>query len=157
MIYRIYGKVLDMLIIKEVEYAVRIIDELSREGTLSAAAISERQGIPSPFIYRVLKKLEAADILQIKRGPKGGYRLKADSSELTLYDVISAFENTFLVIECMKQDYDCTRNTGFDCCMHREFARIQSILKTEFRRNSLVSLLESDGSGGCCPEKNDLK
>ena len=44
-----------MLIIKEVEYAVRIIDELSREGTLSAAAISERQGIPSPFIYRVLK------------------------------------------------------------------------------------------------------
>ena len=50
-----------------------------------------------------------------------------------------------------------TRNTGFDCCMHREFARIQSILKTEFWRNSLASLLESDGSGGCCPEKNDLK
>ena len=71
--------------------------------------------------------------------------------------MVSAFENTFLVIECMKQDYDCTRNTGFDCCMHREFARIQSILKTEFRRNSLASLLESDGSGGCCPEKNDLK
>lgn len=149
-VYVLFGKeVLRLLIIKEVEYAVRIIDELSSEGTLSAAAISERQDIPSPFIYKVLKKLEAADILQIKRGAKGGYRLKVDSSQLTLYDVVSAFENTFLVIECMKQDYDCTRNTEFDCCMHREFSRIQSILKTEFRRNSLASLLDHEGEQGC--------
>lgn len=144
-----------MLIIKEVEYAVRIIDELSREGTLPAAVISKRQDIPSPFIYRVLKKLDAAGILQIKRGPKGGYRLRADLEELTLYDIISAFENTFLVIECMKKDYDCTRNSSFDCCMHKEFSRIQSILRTEFRRTSLAELLGENGS--CCSDRQTDK
>ena len=131
-----------MLIIKEVEYAVRVLEALNKESPLSAAAISERQGIPSPFIYRVLKKLESRDILEIKRGPKGGYSLKADCRELTLYDVICAFENTFLVIECMKQDYDCTRNAAIDCFMHKEFGRIQSLLKTEFKRKSLAELIE---------------
>ncbi len=144
-----------MLIIKEVEYAVRIIDELSREGTLPAAVISKQQDIPSPFIYRVLKKLDAAEILQIKRGPKGGYSLRSDLEDLTLYDVISAFENTFLVIECMKKDYDCTRNSSFDCCMHKEFARIQSILRTEFRRTSLAELLGENGS--CCSDRQTDK
>ena len=71
-----------MLIIKEVEYAVMILDELYHESPLSAAALSTRRNIPSPFIYRVLKKLEARDILEIRRGPKGGYSLKADCEKL---------------------------------------------------------------------------
>lgn len=136
-----------ILIIKEVEYAVRIIDELYHEGPLPAAEISERRDIPSPFIYRILKKMEAGGILSIRRGPKGGYTLCRDCSELTLYDVISVFENTFLVVECMKSGYDCTNNNSADCCMHREFRRIQDRLKEEFNRESLASLLEAkDGS-----------
>lgn len=130
-----------ILIIREVEYAIRIIEELYKNGPLPAIEISQRKDIPSPFIYRVLKKLETADILEIKRGPSGGYRLKADCHELTLFDVISAFEDTFLVIECMKAGYDCS-NTSLDCCMHREFAVIQAILGKEFRRNNLASLFD---------------
>ena len=133
-----------ILIIREVEYAVKILDELYREGTLSASELSRRQNIPSPFIYRVLKKMEAADILEIKRGPKGGYTLKVECSKLTLYDVIAAFENTFLVIECMKEEYDCTRNQDVSCCLHREFARLQGLLSREFKRNDLESLLRED-------------
>ena len=133
-----------ILIIKEVEYAIQILDELYHEGSLSAAELSARRDIPSPFIYRVLKKLETAGILDIKRGPKSGYRLSRDCGRLTLYDVINAFENTFLVVECMKDEYDCTNNPRSDCCMHHEFRRIQELLKTEFSRNSLESLLADD-------------
>ena len=96
-----------MLIIKEVEYAVMILDELYHESPLSAAALSTRRNIPSPFIYRVLKKLEARDILEIRRGPKGGYSLKADCEKLT---------------ECLKSDYECVHNNDFNCRMHRQFA-----------------------------------
>lgn len=131
-----------ILIIKEVEYAVSILDELYHEGPLSASELSERRDIPSPFIYRVLKKLETAGILDVKRGPKGGYSICGDLGKLTLYDVISAFENTFLVIECMKEGYNCTNNESADCCMHLEFERVQQMLKSEFGRNSLASLLK---------------
>ena len=78
----------------------------------------------------------------MKRGPKGGYALAVDCSEITLYDVISAFENTFLVIECMKSDYDCSRNSDIDCCLHKEFGRIQGLLKREFKSKDLASLLK---------------
>lgn len=117
-----------------------VLDELNKESPLSAAELSKRRDIPSPFIYRVLKKLEAAEILDIKRGAKGGYSIKKDCNDLTLYDVICAFENTFLVIECMKKHYDCSHNKGLGCCMHRELGRIQGMLKSEFRRNSLTAL-----------------
>lgn len=130
----------DILLIKEVEYAVKILNTLHKESPLPASELSKRNDIPSPFIYRVLKKLEVADILDIKRGARGGYSIKKDCEELTLYDVISAFENTFLVIECMKSQYDCTHNKGLGCCMHREFGRMQGMLRNEFRRNSLATL-----------------
>ena len=126
--------------IREVEYAVMVLDELHKESPLSASELSKRRNIPSPFIYRVLKKLEAAEILDIKRGAHGGYSIRKDCGELTLYDVICAFENTFLVIECMRKHYDCSRNTGLGCCIHREFGRIQSRLRTEFQKNNLKTL-----------------
>lgn len=121
-----------------------IIDALYKENPLSAAELSRRKKIPSPFIYRVLKKLEAKDILEIRRGPKGGYFLKADCSKLTLYDVICAFENTFLVTECLKSDYECIHNNDINCMLHKQFAGIQGLLKKEFQRNSLESLLNDE-------------
>lgn len=127
--------------IREVEYAIIILDELYRESPLSASELSKRRGIPSPFIYRVLKKLEAAEILDIKRGARGGYSIRGDCRELSLYDVISAFENTFLVVECMKKQYDCSRNKDFGCCIHREFGRIQTLLRKEFKKSNLNALL----------------
>jgi Rrf2 family protein len=131
-----------ILIIKEVEYAVRILDELYNNGPLPAAEISERRGIPSPFIYRVLKKLEIAGILEIKRGPKGGYSIARPCEELTLYDVISAFENTFVVIECLKSGYDCSRSHSIDCKMHHQYNDIQALLSREFQAKSLAELFE---------------
>ena len=131
---------MDILLIREVEYAVMILDELHKESPLPASELSKRRDIPSPFIYRVLKKLEVAGILDIKRGAKGGYSISRDCDEMTLYDVICAFENTFLVIECMKKHHDCSQNRGVGCCMHREFGRIQAKLRTEFQRHSLKTL-----------------
>ena len=106
----------------------------------AAAFTGEKYG--SPFIYRCWKSREAGGLLTIRRGPKGGYSLRGDCEEITLYDVVSTFENTFLVIECMKSDYDCTRNAGLDCRMHRELGRIQGLLKNEFRSKRLASLFD---------------
>lgn len=133
-----------ILLIKEVEYAIRILDELNKESPLSAKELSERREIPSPFIYRVLKKLDAVDILSIKRGAKGGYSINVDLAQLTLYDVIKAFDNTFVVIECVKKNYNCSRNSDSSCCLHKEFCGIQSLLKKEFQRKSFAELLNGE-------------
>ena len=119
-----------------------IRDRLYHNGSMSAKELSEMKNIPSPFIYRILKRLEEGGILSIKRGPKGGYSLCRDCDELTLCDIIDVFDNTFLVIECMKKEYECSRNHKSDCCMHGEFGRIQNVLRTEFKKKSLTSLFE---------------
>ena len=73
-----------ILIIREVEYAITILDGLYHNGSMSAKELSEMKNIPSPFIYRILKRLEEGGILSIKRGPKGGYSLCRNCDELTL-------------------------------------------------------------------------
>lgn len=130
-----------MLIIKEVEYAIMILDELNKRSPLSAAEISDKRGIPSPFIYRVLKKMEKAGFLVVKRGTNGGYSISADLEKTTLFDVISVFDNTFVVIECMKSGYECNRTSKHNCCMHQTFCGLHHKLQTEFSRNNLADLL----------------
>lgn len=131
-----------ILIIREVEYAVSIIEALHHNGSMKAQEISRMKNLPGPFIYRILKRLEAGGIISIKRGPQGGYTLEKDCSQLTLCDIIDVFDNTFLVIECMKEEYQCGRNHKGDCCMHGEFGRIQNVLREEFKRKSLASLFD---------------
>jgi len=130
-----------MLIIKEVEYAIMILDELNKRSPLSASEISDSRGIPSPFIYRVLKKMEKAGFLVVRRGTNGGYSILADLEKTTLFDVISVFDNTFVVIECMKAGYECNRTSKHNCCMHRTFCGLHHKLQTEFSRNNLADLL----------------
>ncbi len=53
-------------------------------------------------------------------------------------------KHVFIVTECLKSDYECVHNNDFNCRMHRQFAWIQHLLKAEFEKKSLASLLERD-------------
>lgn len=123
------------------DYAIRIVRILYRDGQQSAVEISEKEGIPMSFAYKILKKLASADAVESQRGINGGYRLKWDCSEMTLLDIISALrENTFIT-ECMLQGYRCNSSQSNHCGIHREFSRIQEVLNQEFAKNPLTELL----------------
>jgi Rrf2 family protein len=50
--------------------------------------ITERQRIPKRYLEQVLQHLVRAGILAGKRGPRGGYRLGRDRSQITLGEVV---------------------------------------------------------------------
>lgn len=50
--------------------------------------ITERQRIPKRYLEQVLQHLVRAGILSGKRGPRGGYRLGRDKSQITLGEVV---------------------------------------------------------------------
>lgn len=88
-----------MLISARVHYSCLALLELAacREANtgecnapVSASDISQRHGIPGPFLNQVLRGLRSAGWVQSIRGSQGGYLLTVDPDGITLLDVVDA-------------------------------------------------------------------
>ncbi|WP_130890735.1 MULTISPECIES: Rrf2 family transcriptional regulator [Fusobacterium] len=112
----------------EIEYVFRILLYLTINGEnriISSNEISEKEEIPHLFSLRILKKLEKADLVIIFKGAKGGYKLKKDSSEITLKDAIESIEGDICIKDCLESPESCTLRKG-NCGVHRVLKDIES-------------------------------
>lgn len=113
-----------MLFTKESDYAIRVIRALQDGGKKTIKELCELEQIPSAFGYKILQKMNKSGLIEIRRGPKGGYQLAKDIGEFTLYDVVTAIEPDFAVMECVH--HSCIRNESKEgCAVHRELLGIQ--------------------------------
>mgnify|MGYP004517943921 FL=1 len=135
-----------MFITRESDYAMRVVRALMGETRLSVSDICEREAITAPFAYKILKKLQNAGIVQGYRGVHGGYALKKDPAELTLYDIYTAIDSDMSIIECLNGRCECTRNgqDGIPCYAHDELKDIQNELWVMLRRKSMEDLFGKD-------------
>ena len=131
-----------MLITRECDYAVRIVRALAREEKLSVSKICEREDLTSAFVYKIIKKLEKAQLVRSFRGSNGGYALRRGTDEITLLEIYRAVEPDFFMIECMNPEKPCTRNSGgTGCKVHKELCRIQKLLTNELKSKTIKEIL----------------
>ncbi|MGI6006995.1 MAG: RrF2 family transcriptional regulator [Ruminococcus sp.] len=132
-----------MLLTRESDYAIRIVRALKDGGKIRARDICECEEIPEAFAYKILKKLEKAEIIHVSRGTRGGCTLVRNMGELTLYDVILAIEPEFSITHCMREG--CSRNTkDAPCAIHEELQRIQNMLEDELKSKSFKEILDRE-------------
>lgn len=118
-----------MFITRECDYAIRVVRELANGEKKAVQQICEKEQIPLPYGYKILKKLEKAGLVQSFRGAKGGYNLLKSPDAITLYDVLMAVNEEFFINECMRQGAYCERNgDNGHCKVHNELFRIQGLL-----------------------------
>jgi len=83
-----------MVISARVHYACLAMLELAirRDDPTPVAIreISDRHGVPAPFLTQILRTLRAAGWVQSIRGSSGGYRLSIDPAKITLLDIAEA-------------------------------------------------------------------
>jgi Rrf2 family protein len=79
---------------KKTEYALMALSYLAdRPGRVaSAREIAQEYGLPLALLMNILKTLQTHGILGSTRGVKGGYRIQADFSELTLHEFVAIVE-----------------------------------------------------------------
>lgn len=75
--------------------ALYALVELARhpEQQISAAEIADRYGISANHLAKVLRDLTRAGLVESVRGAGGGYRFSGNAKRVTLYEVISLFED----------------------------------------------------------------
>ena len=130
-----------MLVTREMDYAMRVVRALdSLDGLATAAGVAEREQMPQAVTLKILKRLTTAGIVESRRGPAGGYRLRRSPEALTLYGLFRVFGREPLLNRCQAADYRCENYPDGDCGTCRELCRIQEILDAELRRTPLSRL-----------------
>ena len=113
---------------------------------MSVGDICDKEFITAPFAYKILKKLQKAEIVKGFRGVHGGYSLNRRAEDLTLYDIYTAIDPEFLIIDCLEPGYECPHNGEGDhaCTIHCELCKIQKELCGMLKSSNLKDLLPSD-------------
>jgi len=118
--------VIDLLISRECDYAIRVIRSLSTFERMSIQQICKQEYIPHAYAYKIIKKLEQAHLVNIFRGAKGGYELACDLEQTTLYDIYQAIEGDLLLNDCQRPGSECpNRNGGKRCKVHAALESLQ--------------------------------
>ena len=131
-----------MLLSRETDYALRILQNLLDGQRRSVGEISNSELIPQQFAYKIIRKLAKANLIDITRGVEGGCKLIADLEQVSLYDLMAATDGVCEVNNCMAPGYQCERrDKKGTCSTHIKLIAVQRRLDNELRACSLKSLL----------------
>ena len=127
-----------MMFSTRAEYGVRVMAHLAREGgdrPISLAAIAEAEGLPLAYLEHLAARLRRAELIESRRGARGGYSLARAAEDITMAEVVRALEGAIAPIECISADADgvltCAREHESPCPTKLLWTRVQgSIVRT---------------------------
>jgi Rrf2 family protein len=129
---------------RQTDYAVRVILSLAQrdEATrLSSAEIQREMLIPKSFMGRIVAQLAQAGLVTTFTGRDGGLQLQRPASQITLKDIVEAFEGPVLLSECMqsKGEDDCPFRGN--CPVRSKWGRVQVAMLQEMASVTMASLV----------------
>lgn len=134
---------------RQTDYAVRVILALAQRGEgarLSSAEIQQEMLIPKAFMTRIVAQLAREGLVDTFPGRDGGLMLPRPASQISLKEVVEAFEGPILLSECMqvKGEDDCPFQSN--CPVRSKWGRVQAAMLREMASISFEDLAkESSG------------
>lgn len=123
------------------EYALRAVVHLA---TLpsgqheSASEISDRTRVPIPYLQKVLRALTHTGVLNAKRGMGGGFSMAKRSDEISVLDILNAFDSSPQRIESCPLGI---RGHGQLCPLHalidEQVAKVEQVFATTMIKDIL--------------------
>src|SRR5450759_3009215 len=71
--------------------------------------IAAAEGIPGPFLERILARLRESGLVKATRGVSGGYQLAQPPGDIAVGDVVTALEGPLSLVGCVPDDGGCER------------------------------------------------
>ncbi len=108
-----------MRISSRCEYGLRAMVYLAGHDDGRPVPLSEiaaAEGIPAPFLERILARLREAGLVKATRGVSGGYQLAQAAADVLVGDVVTALEGLLSLVGCVPDGGACERA---DSCASR--------------------------------------
>ncbi len=120
------------LLTKNSDYAIRALIVLvkKKDAFLSARAIAKEQGVPYPFLRRILNTLIKNGLVESREGRQGGFKIKKAPAKISIITIINIFQGKVQLSDCMFRRKICSNRTR--CVLRKEIKRIEKIVNHEF-------------------------
>jgi len=130
---------------RQTDYAVRVVLALAKRGEgarLSSAEIQKEMLIPKAFMPRIVAQLSREGLLNTFPGRDGGLMLPCSASQITLRDVVEAFEGPILLSACLqvKGEDDCPFQAN--CPVRPKWGRVQVAMLREMASITFEDLVK---------------
>ena len=131
-----------MQITRRADYAVRTMIEVARIEDASVALTHEvaaKQGIPAPFLAKIVLALTRAGLLRSYRGSGGGITLARPADRITLLEVVEAVDGPIAVSSCVLWPEECIQSGS--CPVHEIWCEARSLLVDRLKGTTLAELV----------------
>ena len=130
-----------MQLSRQADYALRMVLDLSAEPQPQGRIkdIAQRQGIPEPYLAKVVQVLARAGLVHTVRGPRGGVRLAHSPQNITLRQVVEAAEGPLALTRCLAWAGECPQVPR--CSARRFWGRLQETMVAEMEAVTMADLV----------------
>ncbi|HEX2992936.1 MAG TPA: Rrf2 family transcriptional regulator [Anaerolineales bacterium] len=130
---------------RQTDYAVRVVLALARQGhgaKRSTAEIQQEMLVPKAFMSRIVAQLARAGLVNTFPGRDGGLMLPRPPSQITLKDIVEAFEGPILLSQCLqvKGEDDCPFQVN--CPVRPKWGRVQVAMLREMASITFEDLVK---------------
>ncbi len=92
---------------KQVEYGLMALSDLTESGgALSVSEIAQKRGVSKNTLSKVMQTLQLGELIQSRQGVAGGYVVKQDLHDLSLYDLLVLF-GEIKKLNCSEESNAC--------------------------------------------------
>lgn len=132
---------------KTTDYAARIVYVLSNENrNFTSEEVAKATGVSRGYVISILRRLSKAELVEVIRGVKGGFRLKKKPDKISLFDVIKAMEVTMCINQCLDEEENCNLHVTGQCPVRKFYLSLQEQMESELR-NMTFEMLKKSGGG----------
>ncbi len=126
-------------------YGVRALFDVAYHGggqPTQIKDISRRQRISQRYLEQIFNKLLKAGLLKSRRGPRGGYMLARDPSDISVGNVIEAAQGPIIPVRCLAPNDGKNKSCEIvDGCITRHvWSETQKLLVDYYNSVSLADL-----------------
>lgn len=130
------------------QYALKALAYIAvhGDGPVYSQEIAEATGIPGNYLSKVLHSLVKRGLIRSVRGRGGGFWLSAPADQITLYDVVSVFEDVGFPKDCLLGQHFCSDDAP--CAAHAAWKPISDQIVHFFKTRTLMDLVRKDPVAG---------
>jgi Rrf2 family protein len=101
--------------------------------------IAKNQGISVKYLDHIIHALKVSGLIQNVKGKKSGYTLVKKPGDISLYEILNAFEPGICVVECLSKSVACNREKG--CAAKGFWGDLNNKIIDHFKSVSLADLV----------------
>ena len=125
------------------QYALRAVVYLAgcSDGTpVRAVELAEAVEVPPNYMGKILNQLVRAGILRSVRGKKGGFESAGPAEDVTLYQVVSLFQDLGLEDKCLFGRLECSDQNP--CPAHERWEKVAVQILEFFNTTTIADVVE---------------